>query len=61
MSLNTDCCSGVFLSAEWFCIRLPDGVLNDGMNRKYTLFKADSTPIKRHTKIKAIATPYAPK
>ncbi len=27
MSLNTDCCSGVFLSAEWFCIRLPDGVL----------------------------------
>ncbi|EHS5725056.1 group II intron reverse transcriptase/maturase [Escherichia coli] len=34
---------------------------NDGMNRKYTLFKADSTPIKRHTKIKAIATPYDPK
>lgn len=34
---------------------------NDGMNRKYTLFKADSTPIKRHSKIKAIATPYDPK
>lgn len=27
MILNTDYCSGVFLSAEWFCIRLPDGVL----------------------------------
>lgn len=27
MNLNTDCCSGVFLSAEWFCIRLPNGVL----------------------------------
>lgn len=30
----------------------------DAEKRKYTLFKADSTPIKRHTKIKAIATPY---
>ncbi|MNR18517.1 HNH endonuclease [compost metagenome] len=30
----------------------------DAEKRKYILFKADSTPIKRHTKIKAIATPY---
>ncbi|EOD1128747.1 hypothetical protein ACFDW2_004359 [Salmonella enterica] len=27
MSLNTDYCSGVFLSAEWFCIRLQNGIL----------------------------------
>lgn len=25
--LNTDYCSGVFLSAEWFCIRLQNGIL----------------------------------
>lgn len=33
---------------------------NDVMNRKYTQFKADSTLIKRHTKIKAIVTLYNP-
>lgn len=27
MILNTDYCSGVFLSAEWFCIRLQNGIL----------------------------------